>query len=647
VVSSAARFERDLIKVFKLETHSCIESLSPVGLPVGLSEKRAYLFTALHSLGQEHLFPLSEKDWERLEKIEEFYAAIGGVIGYHKTFLSLLNDRRPSLLLEHPPWFDLRQNGEERNKAVVKGVEHLPYLGEIYVLGGLATRLNFCDEEGSSLPAALLPFKGKTLLEHLIRDVIGREALYEKVFGKRVCVPIAMMASDVHHHYPKIQQLCEKLASRYQRPLESFHLFTQIGVPVLDEEGTWQKNPEGELVLQPGGHGALWPTALQTGVFDWFEKKGVSSLLIRQINNPVAGIDAGLSALVGRSVQKKAQFGFASCPRPVAAEEGMLALVERNQKVTLSNIEYTDFKKYGLEDLSGLDGNSLFPANTNILFADLQSLKKRVKATPFAGMTVNLKQARKEHRVGRLESMMQSVSDLYDHSDVLMTYNYRYYTLSSSKKAYRPGGKVLGTPEKAYYDSAQTAHDLLTKTGWTLPPFPCIQSYIEGGLPYYFDYNPALGPLFSVMQSKLQAGKISPNSLLEIEALEVLMKGLCLKGTLLIKSLSLEGVCHLENVQIINQGMEVAAPFWKQKWQHQERVTIILHGKSALFARNITVEGNQTIEVPEGELWEITESGIEKSSLPDGYALWDYTFSEKEGVQAKERTYHSVASLQR
>ena len=41
-------------------------------------------------------------------------------------------------------------------------------------LGGAADRLHLVDEKtGLELPAAKLPFAGKTLLEHLIRDLAG------------------------------------------------------------------------------------------------------------------------------------------------------------------------------------------------------------------------------------------------------------------------------------------------------------------------------------------------------------------------------------------------------------------------------------------------------------------------------------------
>lgn len=45
-------------------------------------------------------------------------------------------------------------------------------MGEIYPLGGSADRLGLVDSNsGESLPAAMLPYCGRTLLEGLIRDL--------------------------------------------------------------------------------------------------------------------------------------------------------------------------------------------------------------------------------------------------------------------------------------------------------------------------------------------------------------------------------------------------------------------------------------------------------------------------------------------
>lgn len=62
----------------------------------------------------------------------------------------------------------------------------MPELGEIYPIGGAGDRLGLVDSDtGESLPAALLPYCGRSLLEGLIRDLqvllflIGNFSLYK------------------------------------------------------------------------------------------------------------------------------------------------------------------------------------------------------------------------------------------------------------------------------------------------------------------------------------------------------------------------------------------------------------------------------------------------------------------------------------
>ena len=89
-------------------------------------------------------------------------------------------------------------------------------------------------------------------------------------------------------------------------------------------------------------------------------------------------------------------FGFASCPRLLQAAEGVNVVVEKkNGEVALTNIEYCDFQKYGIEDRPLKEGEpySRFSSNTNILFADITAIERAVEVCPFPGLLVNLKDA--------------------------------------------------------------------------------------------------------------------------------------------------------------------------------------------------------------------------------------------------------------
>ncbi len=122
------------------------------------------------------------------------------------------------------------------------------------------------------------------------------------------------------------------------------------------------------------------------------------------------------------------KFGFASCPRQVKASEGINVLVEaphsQGYKYTLTNIEYCDFKKFGIVDQPEKPGSpySKFPSNTNILFVDLEAVLDAITRCPIPGILVNLKKLtyrtntgqKKEEEVARLESTMQNIADFFE-----------------------------------------------------------------------------------------------------------------------------------------------------------------------------------------------------------------------------------------
>jgi hypothetical protein len=115
------------------------------------------------------------------------------------------------------------------------------------------------------------------------------------------------------------------------------------------------------------------------------------------VNNPVANTDDGLLAFTGVGCQGDKRFGFASCPRQVKASEGVNVLIETSTeegyKYTLTNIEYCDFKKFGIQDKPERPGSSYskFPSNTNILFVDINAVLDAVKKCPIPGILVNMK----------------------------------------------------------------------------------------------------------------------------------------------------------------------------------------------------------------------------------------------------------------
>ena len=499
-------------------------------MSASLTQEDQLIIKSLVAIGQEeHLLCLNEEFAsfsEKLRKmlgdlapVERFYKEIGGIVGYHWTMLSSLSlgpmspgDRVGDTY--HPPsGIDISVQDDAVTTYILQGIVSLPLLAEIYPVGGAADRLKFCDPiSGYPLPAAKLHFCGYSLLEGLIRDVQAREYLYFKLFDEQITTPLVMMTSSEKDNHRHILELCEE-RKWFGRSKDSFQIFCQPVVPTMDRRGKWCFIGAQKLLMKPGGHGVIWKVAKQQGVFDRLESLGRKKVLVRQINNPIAGIDYGILGFCGAGFAEDKVFGFASCQRQVKSAEGINILIERKDgdqnHLCLTNIEYCDFSKFSIEDVPIEPGSlySQFPSNTNILFADIAAVKESVVRCPIPGMLINLKQISftdeagqfKEQEVARLESTMQNLADCFGQTadsrlppnkialKTYLTYNHRKKTISTTKKMFQAGGSLLETPEGCFYDLLCNAYDLLTEHCQTIvPAVPDMSDYIIRGPRFFF-----------------------------------------------------------------------------------------------------------------------------------------------------------------
>lgn len=632
---------------------------------------------------------------DQLLPVEKFYSSIGGIVGYHCRMLQLLSPHRETSSQEvcyYPAQgIDISYETEEIRRAVWEGIFHLEEMAEIYPVGGAADRLKLQDERtGEPLPAARLLFLGRSLLENMILDLQAKEYLHYKIFGKQVTTPIALMTSFEKNNHRHIVAICEE-NSWFGRPQEMFRFFCQPSVPTVDKKGTWCLQDSLKLLLKPGGHGAIWRLAKEEGIFDWFFEKKRKKALVRQINNPIAGVDNGILAFTGIGCKQDKSFGFASCPRQVKVSEGINVILEKREgekfEYVLTNIEYCDFKKFGIVDEAVEEGScySKFSSNTNILFIDLHAILEAVQKSPIPGILVNLKRVtyhtesghKKEEEVARLESTMQNIADFFVEKverplvgeglkqlKSYLTYNKRNKTISTVKREFALGASLVETPEGCFLDVLRNAKELLERCQMEVPEVHDSSLFFQKGPSFIFLYHPALGPLYSIIAQKIRGGKIHLGGELQLQIAELDLENLELQGSLRIEAeqimghFSPEGIlsysekvgkCILKNVKIKNRGIDKELPkelpnvYWKNEIVREESCHIILRGNSQFYAEEVTLEGDYFIEVEEGVQLSVTQGkeGLEwkkeKLEGQEGIARsWQYEMQPGFDVKLKK-----------
>lgn len=629
-----------------------------------------------------------------LYETERFYDYMGGLAGYHVKTLELMSNQlakkaepdHAKLLL--PPSTDIRQDSLARKKMVKDSIASLGQMAEMYVVGGAGDRLALVDEKTQMpLPVARLGFAGHTLLENLVRDLQAREYLAYKLTGSQVVTPIVLMTSHEKNNDAQIAAILDERAY-FGRPKESIFRLLQPMTPVLAIDGKWAVRGPLEPILKPGGHGVIWKLADEYGAFDWLVKQKRRYLVVRQINNPLAGLDANLLALAGFGHANKKAFGFESVPRLPNMSEGMNVLKEtaNDQGVccTISNIEYTEFAKAKISDpqFALIADSPDFPANTNILFANIDSVRKATKVLPVPGYLVNMKQPVETLRDGkkvellasRLESTMQNIADAITTQyaspvsakdlaslDTFVLINNREKTISVTKKAY-DGKSIQETPEGCFYDAVKENLRLLkSECLFEVPELNSPSEYMQRGPNAIFLYHPALGPLYSVIGQKISKGRLASGAELQIEASEVSISNLSVEGSFLIEAQqimgrvndttgSLEysplvGRCVLKNVQVKNKGIDRAAKnsYFTSAVQRLERLKVQLLGCSELIAKDVVLEGNLDIIVQPGTRVILSQGtdGKLKTEVQDlGVAhpdsvVWHYSFDADDSIKLR------------
>lgn len=589
---------------------------------------------------------------DKLYPSERFYSYMGGLVGYQIKTLQLIVEQLAkkqepeAAKLMIPPVTDIRADSQEKRAMVKEGILSLGDIAELYVVGGAGDRLALVDQKTKMpLPVARLNFQGYTLLENLVRDLEAREYLAYRLQGKQIVTPIVLMTSHEKQNDAQIEAILKE-RGYFGRPVKSIYRIVQPMTPVVAVDGKWAASASCEPILKPGGHGVIWKLADEYGAYTFLEEQNRRYLVVRQINNPLAGLDSNLFALAGYGKLNKKSFGFESVARLPNMSEGMNVLKETADGRAISNLEYTEFAKAKASDKAfGEIADSLdFPANTNILFADVQAVQKAVKKLPVPGYLVNMKQPVETLRDGvkvslpgaRLESTMQNLADAITSKpdEPLATFvllNERNKTISVTKKAY-DGKSLAETPEGCFNDlMKENLRMLRTNCGFD------VDAEHVGTV---FQYHPALGPLYSIIGQKLSKGKIAPGSEFVLEASEVMIRNLDLNGSFKIIADQVTGQIDPATAHRVfgpQVGRVVLENVTVRNSARKECATIKLLGSSEFVAKDVVLDGSIELVVPDNTRMRVASGpngtlSITKEPLNKPFS-WNYSFDGDNNVK--------------
>lgn len=540
--------------------------------------------------------------------VDQFYKDIGGIVGYVLKVKKLLKGPAKDLskVEYHLPYSEsIVDEGVFVKHASTMGLAHLDRVALIVAAGGLGERLGLVDEQKQPLPVAYLPFMGHSLLEGIIRDLEGLEQLYFTTYGRKITIPIALMTSKEQKNEENIRELF-KNHNYFGRPFSSIRIFSQISVPVLTVEGNFSARGPAAFLFNPSGHGAIWKTAEEAGIFTWLKEQRIEHLLLRQINNPIAALDHNILAFLGLAIRQKKSFGFFVCERIHGAAEGALVDMYEGDMHYITNIEYSELGQNSIQE--GL-------ANTNILYANLEQIRKILKTKSLFGPLLNMKSEVPHYMVsgsiekvrgGRLESMMQNISEEMrvprgESLPTLIVKNRRMKTMAAIKREYDPKVGPLESAEAACYTLLKNNYELLGRcTSEPLPFFLSLEEFLDKGPSLIFCYHPILGPLYEIIEKKVHLKNIAFGSMLQLELADFRSQNLQVKGSLLIEAIG--GRCTLLHVSVDNLGIDrlKTISYCRGEIVHQESCHIIIEEGGELFVENVTFTGEHLIRVREG-----------------------------------------------
>jgi hypothetical protein len=256
---------------------------------------------------------------------------------------------------------------------------------------------------------------------------------------------------------------------------------------------------------------------------------------------------------------------------------------------------------------------------------------------------------RSKHRLGPED---------FESLPTFVLYTLRRRITSSAKKKRVPESMNLAqTPDGSFLDLLRNASDLLKRcdVAHPSPDDQPVEAYLRDGPEFIYSALPSIGPLWDVVEQKIQGGEIKKGSEVRLEIAEIEWRDVSVQGSLFVEASSplgpsVESVvrfdesacgrCRLNNVVISNAGIDwsdASNVYWSNFITRHERCSIVIEGNGEFDAKDVALVGDARYVVPNGKRLTLRPDGAGNiqerwSDISTPSWRWKYTFGDDDRV---------------
>jgi len=350
-------------------------------IPENLSVDEKSLVTSLIELGQEHLFSECKSPEDITSVVRQLVEANsvlapGGLTDYIQRGRRLLAESKQgknpfeNCTVSIPAGVVLDPEDEHYDRLESLGESEFSALCFVLVAGGLGERLGF---PGIKISLPVESQTGITYMELFAQYILEFQRVARIKSGKPdLTLPLAIMTSGDTH--VKTEELL-RAHNFFGLDPSQVTLMMQGKVPCFKDSDARIAISGTHIDMKPHGHGDVHGLLLQTGLAQKWKSEGRKWLFFFQDTNSVSM--RALSACLAVSREKNFAMNSLSVPRAPGEASGGICRLEYpdGRDVTIS-IEYNVLGSLLAPqggDVAGIDGNSPYPGNCNILLFDLDA----------------------------------------------------------------------------------------------------------------------------------------------------------------------------------------------------------------------------------------------------------------------------------